>query len=66
MEAARRFVAAPQEISVFEDAVNAIRTAKRAGFHVVGVYDESAAEHWHTIEMLADELVKSWDQNAPK
>jgi len=60
MEAARRLGAAVEEVAVYEDAPNAIRTAKSAGFYVVGVRDESAAAYWGEISTLADELVMSW------
>ena len=39
LEAARRMGARPSEIAVFEDSATALRTAKRAGFYTVAVYD---------------------------
>lgn len=55
LEAARRLGAAPAETAVFEDALYAIETAKNAGFHVVGVYDESA--DWEAVKTIADEIL---------
>ncbi len=45
---------------VFEDALYAIETAKRAGFPVVAVYDKSANEQQERIKRLSDIRVKSW------
>lgn len=61
-ESARRFCAAPKDIAVFEDAPYAVRTAKNAGFYVVGVYDGSAAKSWRTIEKLSDEIIFNWEE----
>ena len=61
-EATARFNAAPAEIAVFEDALYAIQTAKYAGYYVVGVYDDSAAKNWLTIEKLADEIILNWEE----
>ena len=41
--AAQRMGLAPQDIFVFEDVIHAVRTAGRAGFVTVGVYDEASA-----------------------
>lgn len=60
LAAARRFDAAPSSIAVFEDALYAAQTAKKAGFYVIGVYDESAAKHWKELTTLADETITHW------
>lgn len=57
LECSRRFGAMPKDVSVYEDALYAVRTAKQAGYHVVGVYDESAAENWKEIVNTADEIL---------
>lgn len=53
--------AKPEEAVVFEDALHAIRTAKKAGFKVCAVYDESDEElteppltDWERILEIAD------------
>ena len=61
-EAARRLEAAPREIAVYEDALYAVQTAKAAGFHVVGVYDDSAADSWQAIEQESDEVILNWEE----
>lgn len=61
-ESARRLCTAPGEIAVYEDALYAVQTAKDAGFHVVGVYDDSAAGNWQTIAQIADEIIINWEE----
>ena len=46
--------AAISETVVFEDALYAVRTAKRAGFYVAGVYDYWERKKWSEIQALAD------------
>ncbi|MDR0490878.1 MAG: HAD family phosphatase [Oscillospiraceae bacterium] len=47
------------ETLVFEDALYAIRSAKKAGFPIVAVYDKSADDQQDEIESLCDCYVKS-------
>ena len=58
-EAARRFGAQPGEIAVYEDALFAARTARQAGFYVVGVYDRGSKD-FDQLKQMADEVVLSW------
>jgi len=44
----------PEETWVFEDALYAIKTAKRAGFKTVGVYDEFSRDDFDEIKKAAD------------
>ncbi len=57
LEAAKLLGATPGEIAVYEDALYAIETAKKANFHVVAVYDADAHGHWDQICRLADETI---------
>ena len=57
LEAASRLGAAPGGIAVYEDALYAVETAKKAGFHVVAVYDADTDGHWGQICRLADETI---------
>lgn len=57
LEAARRLKAAPEETAVYEDALYAVQTAKKAGFYVIGVYDEEADHHWNEVCNLVDETI---------
>ena len=47
--------------AVYEDALSACRTAKGAGFYVVGVQDDNAAAGWEEIKALADEVLERWE-----
>ena len=58
---AKQLKADPQEIAVYEDALYAIQTAKAAGYYVVGVYDDSAADNWQAIAEMADEIIH-WEE----
>lgn len=58
----------PEEACVFEDALYALETAKKAGFRTVGIYDEAGKGEQAMLERQADiylsELVKPqsfWD-----
>ena len=62
LECAWRLGAEPEDIAVFEDAYYAARTAKMAGFYVVGVYDDDGARHWKDMERICDETILSWDE----
>lgn len=48
----------PEETLVYEDAVHALLTAKRAGFRTVGVYDRYSEADWNVIRKEADELLE--------
>lgn len=54
LRAAEALGSAPSETLVFEDALHALRTAKGAGFPVVGVFDEASREVWEEIKALSD------------
>lgn len=58
--AAKKLGVAPADIAVYEDAFYAVETAKKAGFYVVGVYDDSAASWWEEISLMADETILDW------
>ena len=60
LEAAKRFGAQPEDIAVYEDALYAAETAKRAGFYTVAVRDDSSQPHWETLTALADEVIPDW------
>lgn len=59
--AARRLGATPGETAVYEDAYEAAKTAKEAGYWVVAVYDGTAADRWPDLRALADESLESWE-----
>ena len=59
-ESAKRLGAEPAEIAVYEDALYAAETAKRAGFYTVAVRDDSNQLHWESLTALADEVILDW------
>ena len=59
-EAARRLNAAPAQIAVFEDSLQAAQTAKKAGFYTVGIYDQTGAVYWDALSAIADETRTHW------
>lgn len=56
-EATKCFQAEPFETAVYEDALYAARTAKNAGFFVVGIYEESLRDDWSMLSSIADETM---------
>jgi HAD superfamily hydrolase (TIGR01509 family) len=48
------------ETFVFEDALYAARTAKKAGFPVVGVYDPSAEDSAEELTLLSDIYIRDY------
>ena len=59
-ESAKRLGAKAEDIAVYEDAIYAIETAKKAGFYVVGVYDE-AEKKQDKVKELSDTYVYNFD-----
>ena len=47
----------PADTWVFEDGLYAIKTAAKAGFRTVAVYDEPSRDDWEEMSMLADRHV---------
>ena len=60
--AAQRMGASPQDTAVYEDAYYAARTAKDAGYYLIGVQDATAAAKWQEICALSDETVTDWQE----
>lgn len=50
----------PEYIGVFEDALFAVETAKRAGFVTFGVKDESNVQQWEIIRAISDYSIESF------
>ena len=50
----------PEETVVFEDVIHAIRTAKQAGFQVVGIYDETSKDDQEEVQREADWYCREW------
>lgn len=52
--AARKLGVLPRDCVVFEDILQAIRSAKQAGMTVYGMYDASSHADWPLIQQVAD------------
>lgn len=52
LKAARRMGTTPGKTWVFEDALHAMETAKKAGFYLVGIYDSSSREVQEKIQRI--------------
>ena len=61
LAAAKEIGSKPSETIVFEDALHAIITAKKAGFVTAGIYD-SYNQDEKEIQKTADYYYKSWDE----
>lgn len=65
LRAAAGMGAAPEDTAVYEDALYAAETAKKAGFYVIGVYDEGSCrtkEERKRLGDLADEMIECWEE----
>ncbi|NCC76500.1 MAG: HAD family phosphatase [Clostridia bacterium] len=62
LEITRRFNVAPSECIVIEDAYFAARTAKAAGFRVIGVNDAANAPHATHLQEVSDLYVDSLEE----
>lgn len=47
---------------IFEDAIHCINTAKKAGFTVVGVHDESAKKHMDKLKEKCDRYIMGYEE----
>ena len=50
-----------EETYVFEDVLYAIETAKKAGFHTVGIYDQYSARDTEKIKQEAEFYLESME-----
>lgn len=62
LASAERLGFLPGEIAVFEDALHCVRTAKAAGFHVVGIYDKSAHYDAEEIRKYCDRYIHGYHE----
>ena len=60
LAATEKWGVSPGEVTVFEDSLHAIRTAKKAGFYTVGIYDHSAANDTEAIRQTCDQYIESF------
>lgn len=61
-EAAKRLGASPETTMVFEDAMIAGLTAKRAGFRIAAIFDDNSVAEWDDFRMQTDYAFRTWDE----
>lgn len=59
-EAAKRFGCTADEIVVFEDMPQSAKTAKLAGFCVVGVFDETSKDYLPEMRRMCDDYIYNY------
>lgn len=59
LQAAARLGVPVPDCCVYEDSLHCVKTAKSAGFPVVGVYDDASADDRAEMERMADRYVPS-------
>jgi HAD superfamily hydrolase (TIGR01509 family) len=65
LRAAQNLGLEPGQCAVFEDTLQGVRTAGRAGFVTVGVYDESSAAEQENIRREANFYIRSFLEFTP-
>lgn len=60
--AGQKLGARTKETVVFEDALHAIESAKKAGFYVVGVHDKTAEDDRENIKKICDYYISSFKE----
>ena len=63
--AAQRLGVAPHDCMVFEDILDAVRSAKSVGMTVCGVYDKASESDWDRIRAMADYSILDF-RDAPR
>lgn len=62
IEALKRLEMDKSEVCVFEDALYCAKTAKHAGFNVIGIYDESSKTDIEELKALCDGFIMSFQE----
>lgn len=66
LEAAKLMNSLPENTAVYEDALYAMKTAKAAGFYVIGVRDKYTQSKWDQIVDCADEVICDFHKEEEK
>lgn len=61
-EASRFMGTTPEETWVFEDGLYAIETAKKAGYHTVGIYDAASEKDQAEIRESVEVYLRDWKE----
>lgn len=60
--AAQKLHLLPQECTVFEDILAAVKGARAGGFRVCGVYDSYAEDEWQDIVSMSDIAIRNYSE----
>ena len=60
--AAERWGTHPDEVMVFEDALNALQSAKQGGFYTIGVYDRSVEKEKEMCRKISDRYIMDFSE----
>ena len=47
----------PENCTIIDDSINAIKTAKLAGFYTVGIFEAIVEKHWGEVKATANETI---------
>ncbi|HIV17030.1 MAG TPA: hypothetical protein IAB17_03460, partial [Candidatus Alectryocaccobium stercorigallinarum] len=61
-KAAESFNCRADEVYVFEDSVQAAKTAKDAGFKIAGVYDAAFGKYQEELKALSDIYITDYEK----
>ncbi len=53
---------APRECTIFDDSIAACRSARAAGMHVVGVYDEFFHVSWDEMQTVCHRCIRGFEE----
>ncbi len=59
---AKKLNAKPENCVLVDDSVNAIKTAKKAGFQTIGVYEKVVDNFWQEMKEIADKFVFNFNE----
>ena len=52
----------PENCVVIDDSINAIKTAKSAGFNTVGMYEAIVKNTWEEMQTVADKTIRDFNE----
>lgn len=62
LRAAEKIGAAPERCLVVEDILIGVKSAKRAGFTVIAMFDETSRSDWEEMCRIADKNIRSFEE----
>ena len=59
---AEKMNANPENCIVIDDSINAVKTAKKAGFYTIGMYDVVGMKDWDEMQTVANKTIRGFDE----